>query len=434
MQKIVRRLLRIAIRLMGFSILSTLVAAAIIAVRHKLDTPQRLDSALLAGEDHIYRWKWGHIFYKALGAMDAPPLVLLHTPGIGASAYEMRSIIEPLAQRYRVYAPDLLGFGLSDRPQIDYSAETYISLCRDFLREVVARPAMLLASRLSCNYAVAVAASIPELCERLVLISPVMLFEGTSEESLTLSRPENMAGDTAPILDRHKAPAQPPNHPLSLRRIVQASLEAPFVKSLLYAVLSTRLAYRVLDRGMGHNSKAARDYFYATTHQFGAQHAPMALLAGKLAHNASHEFEGVHQPTLIIWGAYALNNARSIASQQHLSARTQMVLLQDVGINVHEEQPDGVVANIREWSEEGITEASEVVKENSTPIPEAETPTDAGPVIEAYCIKCKKKTEVRNPHEVTMKNGRVAVQGTCSECGTNIYRIGKLAPQGSKNT
>jgi hypothetical protein len=37
---------------------------------------------------------------------------------------------------------------------------------------------------------------------------------------------------------------------------------------------------------------------------------------------------------------------------------------------------------------------------------------------EAYCVKCKKKTEIKNPQEVTMKNGRHALKGTCSVCGT----------------
>ena len=43
--------------------------------------------------------------------------------------------------------------------------------------------------------------------------------------------------------------------------------------------------------------------------------------------------------------------------------------------------------------------------------------------MEAYCVKCKKKTEIKNPQEVTMKNGRAAVSGTCSACGTKIFRI-----------
>ncbi|MHB8280088.1 MAG: DUF5679 domain-containing protein [Candidatus Humimicrobiaceae bacterium] len=35
-------------------------------------------------------------------------------------------------------------------------------------------------------------------------------------------------------------------------------------------------------------------------------------------------------------------------------------------------------------------------------------------MMEAYCVKCKKKTEIKDPKEVTMKNGRPAVTGTCS--------------------
>ena len=39
---------------------------------------------------------------------------------------------------------------------------------------------------------------------------------------------------------------------------------------------------------------------------------------------------------------------------------------------------------------------------------------------EAYCVKCKKKTEMKDPKEVTMKNGRHAMKGTCSVCGTTV--------------
>src|SRR6266550_1607312 len=120
MRKIVQRLLNI-LELLGLSALGTLVVAGIVALRHMVDTPQPLES-ILPGNAHIYRWRHGHIFYKTLGREDAPPLVLLHAPGIGASAYEMRKIMDALAQKYHVYALDLLGFGLSDHPQIDYSA------------------------------------------------------------------------------------------------------------------------------------------------------------------------------------------------------------------------------------------------------------------------------------------------------------------------
>ena len=47
-------------------------------------------------------------------------------------------------------------------------------------------------------------------------------------------------------------------------------------------------------------------------------------------------------------------------------------------------------------------------------------------MVQAYCVKCRKMVEVRNPQEVTLKNGRPAVKGTCPETGTQVFRIGKL--------
>jgi hypothetical protein len=37
---------------------------------------------------------------------------------------------------------------------------------------------------------------------------------------------------------------------------------------------------------------------------------------------------------------------------------------------------------------------------------------------EAYCVKCRAKREIKNPEQVTMKNGRPATKGTCPVCGT----------------
>jgi len=43
----------------------------------------------------------------------------------------------------------------------------------------------------------------------------------------------------------------------------------------------------------------------------------------------------------------------------------------------------------------------------------------------AYCMKCRKKIEVKDPVNVTLKNGRSAVRGVCPVCGTRVFRIGK---------
>ncbi|GCE16074.1 DUF5679 domain-containing protein [Tengunoibacter tsumagoiensis] len=41
----------------------------------------------------------------------------------------------------------------------------------------------------------------------------------------------------------------------------------------------------------------------------------------------------------------------------------------------------------------------------------------------AYCVKCKEKRDMKDAHQITMKNGKPALQGTCSVCGTKLTRI-----------
>jgi hypothetical protein len=45
--------------------------------------------------------------------------------------------------------------------------------------------------------------------------------------------------------------------------------------------------------------------------------------------------------------------------------------------------------------------------------------------MEAYCVKCKAKKEMKNPTAITMKNGKPATTGTCVTCGTKMFKIGK---------
>jgi Domain of unknown function (DUF5679) len=45
-------------------------------------------------------------------------------------------------------------------------------------------------------------------------------------------------------------------------------------------------------------------------------------------------------------------------------------------------------------------------------------------VTQAYCVKCKKKREMKGEKQIIMKNGRNAISGTCSVCGTKMFKIG----------
>jgi hypothetical protein len=42
---------------------------------------------------------------------------------------------------------------------------------------------------------------------------------------------------------------------------------------------------------------------------------------------------------------------------------------------------------------------------------------------QAYCVKCREKRDINDPKEVTLKNGRKALQGTCPVCSTKLNRM-----------
>ena len=46
-------------------------------------------------------------------------------------------------------------------------------------------------------------------------------------------------------------------------------------------------------------------------------------------------------------------------------------------------------------------------------------------LMEAYCVKCRTKREMKDAKAITMKNGKPATQGICPTCGTKMFRIGK---------
>jgi AhpD family alkylhydroperoxidase len=71
-----------------------------------------------------------NIFYRAAGPEDAPVVLLLH--GFPTSSHQYRGLIARLADKYRVIAPDLPGFGFSDAPDAKAFGYTF-----DHLAEVI---------------------------------------------------------------------------------------------------------------------------------------------------------------------------------------------------------------------------------------------------------------------------------------------------------
>ena len=51
--------------------------------------------------------------------------------------------------------------------------------------------------------------------------------------------------------------------------------------------------------------------------------------------------------------------------------------------------------------------------------------------MEAYCVKCRSKKEMKSAKAITMKNGKPASKGVCPTCGTSMFRIGAAKKQNS---
>ncbi len=96
-----------------------------------------------------------------------PTVILLH--GLGASSLHWRLTIPALAG-FKVYAPDHLGFGQSDKPAINYRIATLVDALDEFYLQTGIKKATLVGSSMGGWVAAAFAVAHPDKVERLVLV------------------------------------------------------------------------------------------------------------------------------------------------------------------------------------------------------------------------------------------------------------------------
>jgi pimeloyl-ACP methyl ester carboxylesterase len=104
-----------------------------------------------------------------LGGGQGPALLMIH--GIAVSSEHWRDVLEPLAQRHSVIAPDLPGHGMSGGGPGDYSLGNLASGLRDLLLSLGHERATLVGHSLGGGIAMQFAYQFPEMVERLVLVS-----------------------------------------------------------------------------------------------------------------------------------------------------------------------------------------------------------------------------------------------------------------------
>ncbi len=79
------------------------------------------------------------MFYREAGSKDSPTIVLLH--GFPSSSHMFRDLIPQLADKFHVIAPDYIGFGYSDAPDVskfEYTFDNLAAYIEEFLFETLA--------------------------------------------------------------------------------------------------------------------------------------------------------------------------------------------------------------------------------------------------------------------------------------------------------
>jgi 2-hydroxymuconate-semialdehyde hydrolase len=111
-------------------------------------------------------------FYHHAGS--GRPVVLIHGSGPGVSAWaNWRLVLPELSQHFAAYAPDIIGFGKTDKPaNCAFTHEDRVNHLINFI-ETLPTPVRLIGNSMGGGLALAVAVRRPELIERMVLMGSV---------------------------------------------------------------------------------------------------------------------------------------------------------------------------------------------------------------------------------------------------------------------
>jgi len=97
-----------------------------------------------------------------------PNVILIH--GLGASADIWMHNISAISSGYRVYAPDLVGFGRSDKPDVKYSPSYMAAFINDFMTALDIENACFMGLSLGGGVALQYTLQFASTVQRLVLV------------------------------------------------------------------------------------------------------------------------------------------------------------------------------------------------------------------------------------------------------------------------
>ena len=188
-------------------------------------------------------------------------LVLVH--GLGASAERWNNVIPNFAKYYHVIVPDLIGFGYSDKPIVDYTTDFFSTFLGKFFDALGIKRPNVIGSSLGGQISALYASANPNNIKKLILVSP----SGTMKQS-------------TPALDAYIMAALYPNE--------QSAKNAFEMMESSGNEVDDEIVHGFIERMQLPNAKLA---FMST------------VLGLKNSEIITTKLHTIHSPTLIIWGS-----------------------------------------------------------------------------------------------------------------------------------
>jgi pimeloyl-ACP methyl ester carboxylesterase len=289
---------------------------------------QAPSQASLPIETQFWTWREHRIAYAVEG--EGVPIVLIH--GFGASIGHWRRNIPVLAAAgYRVYALDLLGFGKSDKPLLNYQMELWQEMLQDFWRDQIQEPAVFVGNSIGALLCLMMLANAPEMARAGVLLNAAGGLNHRPEE-LNLPLRVVMAAFTKLVSSEVVGP-------FLFNRIRQK----PRLRRTLHQVYRDRTA--VTDELI--------ELIYQPACDPGAQKVFAKILTAPPGPKPEALLPQVTQPLLILWGEAdpwtPISGATLYQDRAAHSEQVTFVPIPETGHCPHDERPERVNQEIITW-------------------------------------------------------------------------------------
>lgn len=201
-----------ALSLLGITITSFISLSAINKAIGKIAVSKEL---MDTKNKEIYHWRFGDISYRVTG--EGKPVLLVHNLKEDSSSVEWSEIIPKLSRTNTVYTIDLLGCGLSDRPDITYTSYMYSQLINDFIRNIIKKKTSVITTGKSASFVLDACSVNEEAYEELILINP--------ESIRTLHKTPSKRTKTAAFLLKTPSVGTFIYHMITARNMIEENFE-----------------------------------------------------------------------------------------------------------------------------------------------------------------------------------------------------------------